>query len=253
MNGRLSLINRLLLLLALGVSATGCGKGAYDPKTAGEECGLPVNQHDSFMVRMNPDGPARVMIDGRFSNQERFIIERAISTWNSFGEASSARRPYFSVDYDASVSSAEMPSDKNDCQFDGSDSRFRIVMDNDESHWAALGLSDANPGVTIRCRVSTRLVRQTVFLNLNHTRPDQLESITLHELGHAIGLDHSCAPGSGSRRYAGCGQLAEEHPYRIAVMFPTLRISSLMTGSSETKEYLRGNDRERANCVYSIQ
>jgi hypothetical protein len=67
--------------------------------------------------------------------------------------------------------------------------------------------------------------------------PD-LQSIVLHELGHMLGLNHSCN-----------GSDCEEAPdnYVEAVMYPSLGFDGIY---GRVKRTLKLNDQQRANCLY---
>ena len=69
-----------------------------------------------------------------------------------------------------------------------------------------------------------------------------VQSLVLHELGHVLGLLHSCNPGNGDTTTAvACGQA----PFRYleAVMYFQL-------GLNEIRRQLRQNDYSRINCIY---
>lgn len=67
--------------------------------------------------------------------------------------------------------------------------------------------------------------------------PD-LQSIVVHELGHILGLDHSC---NGSA----CSGAPDD--YRNAVMYPALGFDGVY---GRVKRDVATNDQERANCLY---
>lgn len=69
----------------------------------------------------------------------------------------------------------------------------------------------------------------------------QLVSILLHELGHVLGLDHSCRVENEEGGGPYCEDLREKHPYRLAVMSPAIQ-----TGTK--REKLQANDRSRLIC-----
>ena len=80
----------------------------------------------------------------------------------------------------------------------------------------------------------------------------------LHELGHSLGLDHSCDTSGGSDGFIGCSELPSDHEYRFAVMFPGLKArvavvdpdSGTVNFAPETRETLTSNDADRASCLY---
>lgn len=68
------------------------------------------------------------------------------------------------------------------------------------------------------------------------------QSLALHELGHVLGLLHSCNPGQGDTTTSiSCGSAPDR--FLEAVMFPFLQIGQL-------RRTLLQNDYSRINCLY---
>lgn len=75
--------------------------------------------------------------------------------------------------------------------------------------------------------------------------PD-LQSIVAHELGHLIGVNHSCEGSSGAG-VPNCGSPGIPPSYLSALMFPSF---SFRQGVGEQRRELNENDQGRANCLY---
>jgi hypothetical protein len=100
-----------------------------------------------------------------------------------------------------------------------------------------------------------RITGASILLNFaDYNSPGRqaldVESLLLHELGHVLGLLHSCNGSSGnsvdSTTAPACfsgGVLAVDSPYANAVMFPFLEVSQL-------RRNLTQNDLSRVNCLY---
>lgn len=70
------------------------------------------------------------------------------------------------------------------------------------------------------------------------------QTIALHELGHVLGLNHSCQLGGSQSGMPQCS--GSPSSYLEAVMFPAL----FSNGAGEVRQTLGTNDQERANCLY---
>jgi hypothetical protein len=84
------------------------------------------------------------------------------------------------------------------------------------------------------------------FFVAGQRQPD-LRSIMVHELGHLLGLDHTCATGAKAG-FPDCNQSSLSAEYFEAVMYPVIPFDS--TGAGAVKRDLNRNDQGRAQCLY---
>lgn len=110
-------------------------------------------------------------------------------------------------------------------------------------------LPDGVQGQTDWIILNGKITGASILLNFEGfnspgTRKIDVESLLLHELGHVLGLLHSCNgsdDGSDSTTSPSCGNAPSG--YRSAVMFPFLEVSQLRRSLSQ-------NDYSRINCLY---
>jgi hypothetical protein len=208
--------------------------------------------------------PVTLTVDSRWSTDERAALEKAAGTWNALARASG--KPEFFRIRVAAVADLSARQDLQGCDLpEGSESGFPVVRTAGEESWSMMGFSTSTPAVTLRCHRGDELTKQAVLVNPDLITLEQLSSVFLHELGHALGLDHSCQLDGDSPSFRSCRGLLSDHPYREAVMYPALRIaaplskigygyggvSSYNPSSLEVKELLQQNDVERASCLYT--
>lgn len=231
----------------LVLASTGCGKALKQKQFEGLFCGA-SDQFKSFMNPMNATVVQTVTIDPSFSASEIAKIQSAIDTWNREGVRSTGHEIFRAQVL--AVSAQSVPSSSQDCGFPGAQGAFSIVKVNSSSTWTSLGFTSNNPGVTIRCASGSDYAeKQVVLLNTTNmaSMPNIFESVILHELGHAIGLDHSCdMTNSKISGFAGCSAPGTDPSYIEAVMYPYVSPTNL-------KEDLRRNDEERATCALNYR
>jgi hypothetical protein len=93
-----------------------------------------------------------------------------------------------------------------------------------------------------------------ILVNVERVTKIQMVSLFVHELGHVVGLDHSCNDENRSD-FRGCSTLPIDHDYRKAAMFPILGSNRGdgvgFYGYPDLKETLQKNDIERTQCLFS--
>lgn len=213
------------------------------------ECAAPRDQRGSFMAKVMAL-PLLIRADAGFTDDERASIGAAVAQWNLFGRRVRGA-DFFSLEFDVLPANfhADDPRDCSNESF-GTEAVFSIVRESAPARWRSLGFTDSIPGATLRCYSGKQVLHQVVMTYINVVDPAQFTSVILHELGHTLGLDHSCQNGAAREKFAACAGLAESHPYHMAVMFPSLRMRSSVSEQPEVKNVLRSNDELRASCLY---
>jgi hypothetical protein len=84
---------------------------------------------------------------------------------------------------------------------------------------------------------------------VNGNRVPDLQSIVLHEMGHLMGINHSCTTDStkSSGTFPFCSS-SMDPSYRSASLYPNFSFYS--NGTGEIRRSLNDNDEGRMNCVY---
>jgi len=215
------------------------------------DCVTPPDQTTLFKGHWTAHPIPLAVIVTDFSSDELGAIDAAIQTWNAFFSQSKGFALYLSgtSDYSLVSSGSARSTAATICtQNEIGPSGFggKIMIYKNLSGWAyggsVIALTSLCPVVTAN---STYRSFSSAMMEINYQNfftgsnpvPD-LQSIVTHELGHVLGLDHSCA-GSG------CTNAIDD--YQNAVMYPTLGFNGR---SGVIKRDLNVNDQERANCLY---
>lgn len=242
-----------LALFGICLAMTGCSPDGGS-KIFLKDCILPDDQAGSLTGRWNTIPVPLAFQAGAFSDAELTEMVRAAGTWNEFSEASlNVKMLDFGDETAPNTSSSAKP---------GAICSQGILVGSAYSGSVVVYKQTAWPydaramAITSLCTVDGSPFKKSYmavmeinfedFFVAGKIEPD-LQTIVSHELGHLMGLKHSCNIGEETG-IPSCADDGLDPDYVSALMFPSFAADS--SGRGEVKRSLGTNDQGRANCLY---
>ena len=258
------LCGRAAFLLVLVFVSASCGqtnvlkKASLSSAALVQTCALPNGSQDNSLQGhwQTADLPIKVSFHSAssWSTAEIDFMLAASGAWNAFFLASKGGQ-IFNAGSSGSPNYSNLSQGSPDCSqaitSDGSVVYKRGVWSKGSGIIALTSFcSRSVTGSTIPViyNAMVEMNYQNYFTTASGKVPD-LQSIMLHELGHLLGLGHSCGDLSNGLPNVACpaAGAADELGLASTVMYPDWAFTN---GVGEQRRTLTENDQGRANCLY---
>jgi hypothetical protein len=259
-------VNRihLAMFLLLGLLSLGTVSCAlYTPdqtKPITKECYIPDDQAGTISGKWNTTPIPIAFFQGHFDSTETADMVKAADTWNKFFTAS---KEIPMIDYGTDPAAPRTSSVANPTQggalcanglLQGNQFSGQVVIYK-LGRWPTSYAQNAialTSFCTLPAKPYSKMYMAVMEINyqsffIQGQKLPDLQSIFLHELGHLIGLNHSCeaAKKTGTPN---CNDGNLNPDYVTASMYPVFTFDT--GGVGQQKRDLGLNDQSRANCLY---
>lgn len=282
-----SRVLRAAIALSLTLSLSGCANALNSAEgSLTTSCILYADQGATISGRWLKTPVPVALAAGQFSAQDTQALVAAAATWNSFFAASMGY-PAIDIGSTTSPRTSTQPLTSNETTFCSNanatqaDSMINLTSSELGTYNSGAALviykdytwpysaSSADQSIialTTTCPDNNGSSPLPIpfftngYMELNYqcffdgtctgmgVQTPDLQSIILHELGHVLGLRHSCEPNSTANGMPDCKSGTLPPLYANAVMYPSFSFFS--NGIGIPRQMLNQDDEGRMNCVY---
>lgn len=228
-----------------------CAGGGSDSVVT--ECIVPADQKNTFKGHWTAKPVPLAVEVSDFSASEINAIQAAIESWNTFYQTSKGFKLYLNgssnLGYVSSGGTRITSATACSQTVIGPNGFTNKIMIYKNRTWSSSLGGSSVMALTSLCPVTTANSSLRMFIaavmevNFSNyfaagTPQPDLQSLVVHELGHMLGLDHSCT---------GTACTNAPSDYKTAVMYPALGFDGML---GRVRRDLGTNDQQRANCLY---